>query len=170
MSLFLCMVWFLCFDSQVPVQFAQHHLLKRRFPIVYTYLLCQRLIDYRCVGLFLSSLFLCQYHTILITISLYLTALSEVWEGSASCFRTYPSPRTSQVAIGVKNLHANEGDVRNKVWIPDSRRSPGGGHGNLLQYSCLENPMDRGAWRATVHRVTKSQTQLKWLSTHGRIL
>ena len=45
-------------------------------------------------------------------------------------------------------------------------RSPGGGHGNPLQYSCLENPMGRGAWRATVHGVTKSQTRLKWLSTH----
>ena len=42
--------------------------------------------------------------------------------------------------------------------IPGSGRSPGGGHGNPLQYSCLENSMDRGAWRATVHRVTKSQT------------
>ena len=45
-------------------------------------------------------------------------------------------------------------------------RSPGGGHGNPLQYSCLENPMDRGAWWATVDGVTKSQTQLKWLSMH----
>ena len=45
--------------------------------------------------------------------------------------------------------------------IPGSGRSPGGGHGNPLQYSCLENPMERGAWLATVHRVTKSQTQLK---------
>ena len=44
--------------------------------------------------------------------------------------------------------------------IPELGRSPGGGHGNPLQYSCLENPMDRGAWRATVHGVTKSQTQL----------
>ena len=44
-------------------------------------------------------------------------------------------------------------------------RSPGGGHGNPLQYSCLENPMDRGAWRATVHGVAKSLTRLKWLST-----
>ena len=44
--------------------------------------------------------------------------------------------------------------------------SPGGGHGNLFQYSCLENPMDRGAWWARVHRVTKSQTQLKRLSTN----
>ena len=48
--------------------------------------------------------------------------------------------------------------------IPGSRRSPGGGHGNPLQYSCLENLLDRGAWRATVHGVAKSQTQLKWLS------
>ena len=45
--------------------------------------------------------------------------------------------------------------------IPGSGRSPEGGHGNLLQYSCLENPVDRGAWRATVHAVAKSQTRLK---------
>ena len=44
--------------------------------------------------------------------------------------------------------------------------SPGGGNGHPLQYSCLENPMDRGAWQAIVHRVTKSQTQLKWLWAH----
>ena len=48
------------------------------------------------------------------------------------------------------------------------RRFPGGGHGNLLQHSCLENPMDRGAWRATVHGVTKSRTRPKRLSMHGR--
>ena len=47
--------------------------------------------------------------------------------------------------------------------ILESGRAPGGGHGNSLQYSCLENPMDRGAWRATVHGVSKSQTQLKRL-------
>ena len=51
---------------------------------------------------------------------------------------------------------------------PGSRRSPGGGHGYPLQHSCLENPMDRGAWRATVHGVTKSWTRLKWLSTHSK--
>ena len=51
--------------------------------------------------------------------------------------------------------------------VPGSGRSPGGGHGNPLQYSCLENPMDRGAWRATVHGVAQSQTQLKGLSTHA---
>ena len=49
---------------------------------------------------------------------------------------------------------------------PWSGRSPGGGHGNPFQYSCLENPMDRGAWWTTVYRVAKSQTQLKLLSAH----
>ena len=53
------------------------------------------------------------------------------------------------------------GNVRDMDSIPGLGRSPGGGHGNLLQYSCLENPMDRGAWWPTIHRVTKSQTQLK---------
>ena len=61
----------------------------------------------------------------------------------------------------VKNLPVNTGgDARDTGSIPGSGRSPGGGNGNLLQYSCLGNPMDRGAWWATVHRVTKSQTQL----------
>ena len=55
----------------------------------------------------------------------------------------------------VKNLLANAGDVRDKGLIPGLGRSPGGGHGNPPQYSCLENPMDRGAWRATVHGVTE---------------
>ena len=57
----------------------------------------------------------------------------------------------------IKNPPANTGDVGS---IPGSGRSPGGGRGNLLQYSCLENSMDRGAWRATVHGVAKSQIQL----------
>ena len=50
---------------------------------------------------------------------------------------------------------------------PGSGRPPGGGHGNPLQYCCLENPMDRGAWRPIVHSVIQSQTQLKQLSTHA---
>ena len=54
------------------------------------------------------------------------------------------------MALVVKNLPANTGDIREAGLIPGSGRSPGGGHGNPLQYSCLENPMDRGAWRATV--------------------
>ena len=60
----------------------------------------------------------------------------------------------------IKNLPANAGDTRGVGSISGSGRSPGGGNGNLLQYSCLENPMDRGAWWA-VHGVAKSQTQLR---------
>ena len=60
-----------------------------------------------------------------------------------------------------KETACNAGNVREVGLIPGSRRSSGEGHGNPLQYSCLENPMDRGAWRATVHRVAKSQTQVK---------
>ena len=60
-----------------------------------------------------------------------------------------------------KNLPANARDVRDSVSIPESGRFPGGGHGNLLQHSCLENAMDRGTWQATVHWVEKSQTRLK---------
>ena len=56
---------------------------------------------------------------------------------------------------------ANEGDIRDVGSIPGSGRSPGGGHGNLLQYSCLENSMDRGDWQATVRRVAQSWTRLK---------
>ena len=74
--------------------------------------------------------------------------------------------RTSQVALVVKNPPANAGDRRDKGSIPGSGRSPGEGHGNPLQYSFLENPVDRGAWRATIHRVVKSGTRLKQLSTH----
>ena len=66
----------------------------------------------------------------------------------------------SQVALVVKNPPANAGDLRDSGSISGSGRSSGGGHGNPLQYSCLENHMDRGAWRATVHGVTKSQTRL----------
>ena len=66
--------------------------------------------------------------------------------------------RASLVVEVVKNLPAHVGDVRDVGLIPGSERSPGGGHGNLLQYSCLENPMDRGAWQATAHRVAKSRT------------
>ena len=56
----------------------------------------------------------------------------------------------------VKKLSANAGDVRDLCSMPGSGRSPGGGHGNPLQYSCLENPMDRGAWQAAVHGVAES--------------
>ena len=63
---------------------------------------------------------------------------------------------TSQLALVVKNPPADAGDIRDMGSIPGPERSPGGGNGNPLQYSYLENPMDRGAWWATVHGVTQS--------------
>ena len=74
-------------------------------------------------------------------------------------------PWASQVALVVKNPPANAGDIRDVGSIPWSGRSSGGGNGHPLQYSCLENPMDRGAWPAIVHQVKKSQIRLKQLST-----
>ena len=78
--------------------------------------------------------------------------------GAAVVTRDYGEPGASQVALVVKNPPANAGDIRDVASVPGLGRSPGGGHGNPLQYSCLENSMDRGAWRATVHRVTESDT------------
>ena len=66
----------------------------------------------------------------------------------------------SQAVLVVKNLPASAGDERDRDLIPRSWRSPGGGHHNPLPYSCLENPMDRGAWQATVHGVAKNWTWL----------
>ena len=74
---------------------------------------------------------------------------------------------SSQVALVVKKPPASAGDVREASLIPGLGRGPGGGHGNPFQYSCLENPMDRDAWQVLVGRVTRSCTQLKWLSTHA---
>ena len=65
-----------------------------------------------------------------------------------------------------KESACNAGDPGS---IPGSGRSPGEENGKPLQYSCLENPMDRGAWQATVHRVAKSRTRLKWLSTYAHM-
>ena len=67
---------------------------------------------------------------------------------------------TSQVTL-VKNLPADIGDEKDTDSIPEPDRSPRGGHSNTLQYSCLENPMDRGAWRAAVHRGAKTWTLLR---------
>ena len=68
------------------------------------------------------------------------------------------SNEISQVAPVLKNLTANAGDVRGTSSIPGLGRSPGERNGNPFQYSYLKNPMDRGAWRATAHGVTKSWT------------
>ena len=67
----------------------------------------------------------------------------------------------------VKNLPANAGDMGS---VPGSGRSPGGGHGNSLQYSCLENPMNRGVWWTIVHGITKTWTPLKQLSTQHMVV
>ena len=67
----------------------------------------------------------------------------------------------------VKNLPANVGDVRDIASIPGLGRSPGGGHGKPLQYSCLENPMDRGVWRATVHGVAKESDMTEQLNNNN---
>ena len=76
---------------------------------------------------------------------------------------THPNSRSLvcpalQVGLAVKNLLASAGDIRDVDSIPGLGRSPGEGHGNLLQYSCLENPMDRGAWWAEVHGVAELDT------------
>ena len=76
-------------------------------------------------------------------------------EGKYKHIHTYVRG-ASQVVLVLKNPPANAGDIRDAGLIPGLRRSLGGGHGNPLQYSCLENPMDRGAWWATVHGVAKS--------------
>ena len=75
-----------------------------------------------------------------------------------------------QVVLVVKNPSANAGDIRDMGLISGLGRSPGEGTGYPLQYSCLENPVDRGAWWATIHGVTKNQTQLKRLSTQAHEL
>ena len=72
--------------------------------------------------------------------------------------------RASQAALVVKNPPDNAGDIRDVGLIPKLGRFPEEGNGNPLQYSCLENPMDRGGWQAIVQGVAKSQTRLKRLS------
>ena len=67
----------------------------------------------------------------------------------------------SQMELVVKSPPAKAGNERDLASVPGSGRSPGGGHSNPLHYSCLENPMDRGAWEAIGHGVAQSQTQLK---------
>ena len=82
----------------------------------------------------------------------------------------YKIVRASQVVLVVKNLPANAEEIKDVDLIPELLRSTGGGPSNSLQYSCLENPMDRRAWKLIVHGVTKSWTRLKWLSTHKMVI
>ena len=92
--------------------------------------------------------------------------LHQMGESVSYCVVYRHTVWASQVVLVIRNPPANAGDVCDVVSIPGSGRSPGGGHGNSLQYSCLENPQGlRGAWQVTVHGVTQSRTRPKWLST-----
>ena len=84
---------------------------------------------------------------------------------TSAIYKTPQQHVASRLALVVRNPPANAGDIRNISSNPELGRSPGGGHDNPLQYSCLENPMGRGAWQITVHGATKSQTSLKQPST-----
>ena len=102
-----------------------------------------------------------------ITIKPHYQHLSPAWQPTELSFQCQYYPVwASQVTLVLKNLPANAGTVKDAGSIPGSGRSPAGGHGNPLQYSCLENPMERAAWQATVPRVAKSWTQLMGLSMH----
>ena len=86
------------------------------------------------------------------------------WKGTTLCVCVWVGSQAAQV---VKNPPANAGDKRDAGLIPESERFPEGGQDNPFQYSCLENLMDRGAWWAIVHGVTKNQTRLSDLAcTH----
>ena len=93
-------------------------------------------------------------------LSFWTPQYSVKWQQGVICEQLfdgwYPWLRVSQVAPMEKNLPANAGDTGDVGSTPGSRRSPGGGHCNPLQYSCLDNPQDRGDWQAMVHRVAES--------------
>ena len=85
------------------------------------------------------------------------------WKSGDGLSRGYHMVGASQVVLAVKNLPVNAGDVRETGSIPGLGRCPGGGHGNPLQYSCLQNPMDGGAWGATVHSCKEfDMTEVTW--------
>ena len=81
---------------------------------------------------------------------------------------SYAVSGASQAVLVVKNPPTNAGDIRDAGLVLGLERFPGGGPGNPLWYSCLEDAMDRGAWPPTVHRVTKSRARLKQLTSHSR--
>ena len=95
----------------------------------------------------------------------FLLWFLSVLSGVFCTFHMFLFDSVSEVALVVKNTPVSEGDIRDMGSVSGLERSPAGGHGNQLQYSCLENTVDREAWRAIVQRVAKNQTRLKWLST-----
>ena len=90
-------------------------------------------------------------------------------QGKLKLCSSYALTRASQVALVVQTLPTRAGDIRDVGSTPGSGRSPGGGNSNPLKYSCLEHPMDRDTWRATVHRVAKDWTRLKRPSVRAPI-
>ena len=123
-----------------------------------------------------SRFFSCPFHSAtnirnnsMFTLITVIIPILEIF--TVTCINTSKIFEGLQVALVVKHPPASAGDTRDKGWIPGSGRSPGGGHGSPFQYSRLGNPMDRGAWWATVHGVAKSQTQLSNLAhTHSGYL
>ena len=85
-----------------------------------------------------------------------MEVIPDLAQMTSTIVREWASFWDSQVAPVIKNSLANAEDIRKSGSIPGSGRSPGGGRGSLLQYSCLENLMDRGTWQATVYRVVES--------------
>ena len=113
----------------------------------------------------LCSLYHPQLHLLTFWSEISLSYLWKLKDYATLIFPAYvQSHSTSQGALVAKNPTANAGDTRDSGLIPGSERSPVGGLNNPFQYSRVENPMDREAWRATVHRVTKSWTWLKRFS------
>ena len=108
---------------------------------------------------------------VLFSISCTLPHCFPLWLCQCTCpptaHKASPFSTSSSVALVAKNSPANAGDIKRGRLDPWSGRCPGERNGNPLQYSGLENPLGRGAWWATVHRVAKSWTRLKWLSTHS---
>ena len=96
--------------------------------------------------------------TILNFLSIFTWVISTLSHRRNIFIMSYRKQWAAQVALVIKKPPASAGDVRDVSLIPGSGRSPGGGNGNPLQYSCLENPMDRGAWWATAYRVAESWT------------
>ena len=99
--------------------------------------------------------------TILNISSIFTWVISTLSNRRNIFIMSYRKKWASQVVLVINKPPANAGDIRDMSLIPGSGRSPRERHCNPLQYSCLENPMDRGTWQAIVHRVTQNQTQLK---------
>ena len=123
---------------------------------IYKYSVCLKRICVRGLGIQCSIDFFYQNKLQFVSVPQVLYLLHSLWRLFLMCFHCQLG--AFQVTWVVKNMPANAGDTRDTGSIAGSVRSPGGEHGNPLQRSCMENPMERGAWRATVHRVAESET------------